>query len=269
MITLRVLGLVLVVGVAAAAVQPDDSLPVCSGADRVLKEREGLACPPGTASYDLPLEIGEFDGPAAEEDAALKLRLADLENKVKFLTAKVDQLSDAANGAGKSGNLVVAPFEVVNEKGRTLMKVHSNPDGGGVLELSNSSGVVAWASALNGGGFFKTRGPGLAFPEVVMGTAGAGGGFAIRDAEMKPRLTLYLTGGKPSIEVSNDNHVVIAGLRQASTGGGHLELGDASGNGMVRAGITSGGCGRVETYPQRPVRATALGVPGDRILGNC
>jgi hypothetical protein len=270
MITLRWLGLLLLVGVAgAASVQPDDSLPVCIGADRVVKERQGLACAAGTTSYDLPLEIGEFEGPATEEDAALKLRLANLENKVKFLTAKIDQMAEAGDGGAKTGNLVVEPFEVVNKQGRTLLKVLSNADGGGQLELWNPSGVVAWGTALKGGGVFKTRAPGLAFPEVVMGSSGAYGAFTIRDAELKSRATMSLRDGKPSIEISGKNHIVIAGLRESSSGTGWLELGNAAGNGMVNAGVNDRGCGMVKTYPEQPVRATALGLPGDRIQGKC
>jgi hypothetical protein len=270
MITLRWLALPLVVGVAgAASVQPDDSLPVCIGADRVLTEREGQACPSGTTSYDLPLEIGEFDGPADEEDAALKLRLASLENKVKFLTAKIDQMTEAGAGGAKTGNHVVAPFEVVNQQGRTLLKVHSNSDGGAQLELWNSSGVVAWGTAQNGGGAFKTRGPGMAFPEVVMGSSGAYGAFTIRDAELKSRATMSLTNGKPSVEIASKGHIAIAALRESMAGTGVLELGNADGSRVVGAGTNEKGCGIVKAYPEQPVRATALGLPGDRIQGKC
>jgi hypothetical protein len=163
----------------------------------------------------------------------------------------------------------VAPFEVVDQQGRTLLNVVSNLDGGAQLELWNSSGAVAWGTALNGGGAFKTRAPGSAFPEVVMGSSGAYGAFTIRDAELKSRVTMSLRDGKPSIEIANQNHISIAAFRESMIGTGVLELGKADGSSVVKAGITDKGCGQVETLPQRPVRATALNLPGDKIAGNC
>jgi hypothetical protein len=53
---------------------------------------------------------------------------------------------------------------------------------------------------------------------------------------------------------------------QGSSGGGHIQLGNAAGNSMVQAGITAGNCGKVETYPLRPP-AAVVGVPGSWILG--
>ena len=214
--------------------------------------------------------------PSQPEDRALRREMTDVKQELEVLKTRMSALErrdDASalprpSSAAPVTTKIRAPFEIVNQGGATLLKVSANTDGGGVLTLSNRAGEVVWISALNSGGFVKTHGP-ATFPEVVFGTSGTFGGFAIRDAAGKARVSIALTGGKPSVELTNDNHTVVAAILQGATGGGQLELGDAAGNGMVRAGITTGGCGRVETYPEQTVRATALGIPGDKILGNC
>lgn len=123
-------------------------------------------------------------------------------------------------------------------------------------------------SALGQGGFFKTQSV-ATYPEIAIGSVGTYGALVIRDGADQVRVALALENGKPVLSLRNDNHTPIALVTQGSSGGGLIELADAAGNAQLRAGITAGGCGRVETYPERPVRATALGVPGDKILGNC
>ena len=248
-----------------ASSQGKPSLQVCVGDDRVLRHQANGACPSGTTSYELSVEGGELDLPPKEEDKASEQRVEELRLKLDMLSSKLlDVQKELANAAKvKAGGKVMAPFEVVDEAGNMIFRVRQDPRGFEMAAASGSS--VAWGSALEAGGVFKTRSS-ASFPEVVMGSSGNFGGFAIRDAEQRARASLTLTGGKPSLELSNDNHVGIVSIMQGATGGGHVQLGDATGTAMVQAGTTSGNCGKVETFPPRPP-AAVVGLPGSWIMG--
>jgi hypothetical protein len=58
-----------------------------------------------------------------------------------------------------------------------------------------------------------------------MGSVGGLGAFVLRDGEDADRASMTLSGGKTSLDLRNDNHVNIASLHQAPTGGGFLQLG--------------------------------------------
>ena len=266
MTTIRAMALALVSGAAVASGQGEKpSLQVCVGSDRVLRHQAGGNCPTGTTSYELSLEGSEVEPPPGDEGKASEQRVEELRLKLDMLSSKLAEVQKELASAAtvRAGGKVMAPFEVVDNAGRMIFRVRQDPRG---FEMATATGAsVAWGSALDGGGVFKTRSS-ASFPEVVMGSAGAFGGFAIRDGEQLGRASLTLGNGKPSLELSNDNHVGVVSITQGSSGGGHLQLGNAAGNAMVQAGITAGNCGKVETYPLRPP-AAVVGVPGSWILG--
>ena len=266
MTAFRVLALALVSGAAVVSTQGEQtSLQVCVGADRVLRHQPSGACPSGTTGYELSLEGGEIELPPDDESKASNQRLEELRLKVDMLSSKLmDVQKELGNAATvRAGGKVMAPFEVVDDAGKMIFRVRQDPRG---FEMAAASGVsVAWGSALEAGGVFKTRSS-ATFPEVVMGSSGSLGGFAIRDGEQLGRASLTLTGGKPSLELSNENHVGIVSITQGSSGGGRIQLGNASGDAMVQAGITAGNCGKVETYPLRPP-AAVVGVANSWIIG--
>lgn len=266
MTTIRIMVLALVSGAAVASSQGEkSSLHVCVGDDRVLRHQADGPCPSSTTGYELALDVQVADMPPGEEDKASAQRLEELRLKVDMLSSKLmDVQKELANAATvKAGGKVMAPFEVVDGAGRMIFRVRQDPRGFEMAAVSGTS--VAWGSALEAGGVFKTRSS-ASFPEVVMGSAGSFGGFVIRDAEQSARASMTLTNGKPSLELSNDNHVGIVSIMQGSSGGGHLQLGNAAGAAMVQAGTTAGGCGKVETFPVRPP-AAVVGLAGSWILG--
>jgi hypothetical protein len=266
MTSIRALALALAGGAAVASSQTRQaSLHVCVGADRVLRHADSDACPSGTISYELLLEGGGV-GPPNDEAKQSDQQVNELRNKLDILSSKLADLQSELAKAEqvKAGGKVMAPFEVVDGAGRMIFRVKQDIHG---FEMANPAGqTVLWASALDAGGVFKTRSS-ASFPEVVMGSHGSIGGLVIRDAEDQGRANLSLTNGKPHLELSNDNHVGIASLSQGASGGGSLQLGNAGGNAQVQAGVTSGGCGKVETYPTRPPGQQFVGVPGSFILG--
>lgn len=261
--------MVLTLGLPLAAQTPRE-LHICvrnqDGTMRV--EKKEARCPAGELDYRLAL--GAEGGGAADEKKSntefanlsktvdqLRTRVADLEHELAKESDAKDQLS----------RKVIAPFVVVDHSGKVILRVRDDLHG---LEMVNPSGqTVLWASALDKGGVIKTRSSGT-FPEVVMGSSGSIGGFVIRDAEDQARASLSLSGGKPSLELSNDNHTGIVSINQSPTGGGFLQLGAATGNSVVQAGVTSGGsCGRVDAYPLTPSGRTLVGAPPSFIMGKC
>jgi hypothetical protein len=266
MSTIRVMALALVSGAAVASTQGQKpSLHVCVGDDRVLRHQPTGPCPSGTTGYELALEADELGLPPGEDGKASEQRVEELRLKLDLLSSKLMEVQKelATAAAVRAGGKVVAPFEVVDQTGKMIFRVRQDPRG---FEMATASGAsVAWGSALEAGGVFKTRSS-ASFPEVVMGSAGAFGGFAIRDAEQRGRTSLSLTNGKPSLEMNNENYVGIVAITQGASGGGLVQLGNATGNAMVQAGTTSGNCGKVETFPTRPP-AAVVGLAGSWIIG--
>jgi len=266
MTTFRAMALAAASGAAlASGLGEKPSLHVCIGDDRVLRFQAEGDCPSGTTGYELALEADELGLPPTEEGKVSEQSVQELRTRLDMLSSKLTDVQKELAGAAtvKAGGKVMAPFEVVDQSGKTIFKVRDDPRG---FEMTNAAGqAVAWGSALEPGGIFKTRSS-ATFPEVVMGSAGGLGGFAIRDAEQRARASLTLSNTKPSLELSNDNHVGVVALTQGASGGGSLQLGNASGSAMVQAGITAGNCGKVETYPLRPP-AAVVGVPGSWIMG--
>ena len=222
-----------IIGGAVAAVRADDSkLPVCIGSDGVVRVRGAGSCPAGARKYTL-----------------------------------IGMPGDGIQGTGFA---VVAPFEVKDPEGKTLLRVaQSTEHRGGVISVFSSTGVEeAFISAAAEGGFFKAKSK-SSYPEVSLGTVGGYAGLVIRDAPGQFRASIFLENGSPGLSLRGPSYVPFAVISQGTAGGGLFELADAAGNGQVRAGVTPGGCGRVETYPERPGNTRVVGAPSSFIVGNC
>ena len=229
----RILAIAAVGGAVAAVRAPDDSkLPVCIGTDGSIKVRAGATCPAGGKKYTL-----------------------------------IGMPGDMVQGAGFS---LSAPFQVVDPQGKTLLRVYQSPEHqGGVMSVVGATGVEeAFVSAAADGGFFKAKSK-AGYPEVSVGTVANYGGLVIRDAPGQFRASIFLENGAPGLSLRTPSYIPFASITQGSSGGGLLELGDAAGNGQVRLGITPGGCGRVETYPERPGNTRAITGLSSFIVGNC
>ena len=167
-------------------------------------------------------------------------------------------------------NQVKAPFDVVDGRGKPILRVQdARPGiGRGVTLFSASGAEVAFISALPEGGFFKAK-SGSGFPEIVMGVTTGVGALIVRDADLKARATMGLINGKPIIELANDNYVNIAAFGQATTGGGFLQLGNAEGDARVEGGVNVKDCGVVRTHPLGNAGVGLVGMPGTFLLGRC
>ena len=203
-------------------------------------------------------------GEAAEEVTRLRERIDVLAQRLSDLEGKL-----AAKELGMA-NQVKAPFDVVDARGKPILRVQdARPGiGRGVTLFSATGAEVAFISALPEGGFFKAK-SGSGFPEIVMGVTTGLGALVVRDADSKARATMGLINGKPSIEFTNENYVGIATIGQGTTGGGFLQLGDAEGNARVEGGVNANGCGVVRTHPLGNPGSGLVGMPGTFLIGRC
>ena len=191
-------------------------------------------------------------------------RIEQLEQTVDLLTKQLRSLevrlttAERKDRTSATSNKVQAPFEVVGPNGKTLFRVDRNPQGGGAVTVHDPSATpLAWISALPDGAFFKARASGGTYPEIVLGTHGTVGGLAIRDEETKARVEMLLNNRGPWISLYNRSHQAVVNISHGDAGG-WIQLVDGNGVGQVWSGVQNG-CGKVETYPEKPRGAAAVG----------
>ena len=247
--------------------QTSGSVQVCVAADGTIRLANGSTCPTGQTAYRLVLAAG--GGAPTADDKGSAAQVSELKKTIDVLRDHISALEhEMANVAQvKAGGKIMAPFEVLDHSGKLIFRIRDDLHG---FEMVNPAGqTVLWASALDIGGVFKTRSA-AGFPEAAMGTVGALGGFTLRDGNDADRISMTLSGGKVSLDLRNDNHINIASLHQAPTGGGFLQLGAAGGESVVQAGVTAGGkCGRVDSYPRTNPGRQMVGAPASFIMGGC
>ncbi len=200
-------------------------------------------------------------GARAEEVDRLRERIDVLAQRLSDLEGKL-----AAKELG-TANQVKAPFDVVDARGKPILRVVDGT-GRGLSLFSASGAQVAFISALPEGGFFKAKSA-TGFPEIVVGVTTGVAALLVRDADSKARGTVGLVNGKPIIELANDNYVNIAAFGQATTGGGFLQIGNAEGDARVEGGVNANGCGVVRTHPLGNPGSGLVGMPGTFLIGRC
>jgi hypothetical protein len=275
-------GLLLIGALVGPILTPSaEGVRVCVGADQVLRQARSGQCPPGAKAYDLAEAGSELEvSPPDEADKADRAELAALQKQVANLSQQVMAAAEAARAAavnngsaasrvvapskGSAASRVVAPFEVVDARGKPILTVREEPRS---MQLLDDKGqIVVAVSALAAGGFVKAR-AGDGSLETVMGVNHKYAGFVLRQGDNARGSFSIAEDGKPIINMSNDNFVNVVALAQGASGGGYLQLGDASGNAMVEALTTSDGIGLVRAYPLGTPGAGLIGLPGTFILG--
>lgn len=262
-----------------------EGVHVCVGADRVLRLERAARCPAGATEFHLAEvepKLDEAPGQQQNEEAVadLQARVAALSKQLaateRDRDARSDELarriSTLETAPGKTpskgdrpASRVVAPFVVVDQAGKTILKVDAEPRS---MVLSNSRGEPeVFISALETGGFFKARSPN-ASRETVLGVVDQLGALVIRQAGDQPRVEIGLsTDAKPFIKLRNDNGVAMSELTQGTSGGGYLQLGNAEGRTTVDAGTTPEGVGLIRAWPLGNPGAGLVGMPGTFLLG--
>lgn len=223
----------------------------CVGADLILRYDPPTHCAAGKAAYQLAEADGEVTGPTTGNEAgaarivALEGQLSALETRLTTLDAEVAELRQRNAKPFR----VPAPFEVYDAANKPIFRVGANPRS--MTLLFPSGNEAALASALPGGGFFKALADGSASDvlQTVVGVDGKAALVAVRQGR-KPRGVLAIgEDGKAALTVSNENDVQILAITQGHSGGGLLQLDDATGTPTVEAGTDAVGRGEVHVGP--------------------
>lgn len=245
-----------------AAQESSGAIPVCVGADRVLRAVENEEpCPAGAQRFVLA-------SPSVE---------AELKNQS---TARAQPAADPKSPPS-DGNTVAAPFTVVDRAGRPILRVQETMASdaksaapvvitGGAMDtfsvrVFNRSGVMMAAF-----GETQDRTGAVAVYDAegarVADVGGAARSITVFSEKGNSLARLMITGdGRGEVRVVN-NEAVLAALSQGASGGGELVLTDAGGTPMVKGFTSPAGVGVVLTGPAgRP--GGVMGLPGSLIMG--
>ena len=186
-------------------------------------------------------------GGSDEEDAKrLEQRLANIERQQAKLEAKGKE-SDKADASDRPESLtVVAPFTVVDEDGKPIMRV-SVDDGTfsrGVYAFNEGGASVAHLGSSAFGGRMYVSRPGK-LPEAYLGVIDKGSQLKVGSSGSNAALML-----KPDdLTFLSDGNSVLALFGTRNRNKGYLELNDSSGSKMVEAGMLENHKGYVLASP--------------------
>ena len=155
---------------ALVSAQTPEPLPVCVGADRVVRHAPEERCGPGFTYYLLQERALGVSGKEGENAPA---DVAELRKQIDFLRERMAQLEkhvdDELEMAGRMSHQVMAPFEVLDKK------LNPDPPGHGKRRRSQA-GLVTIRPAGGGQNFavqFRTPGGAVA-AQMGVGKSGAG-----------------------------------------------------------------------------------------------
>lgn len=257
---------------------------------RTLAARAGLCAGVLVASATLAAQMKTTTTPKLEPDpriVQLEQRIRDLEARVKAIEDEGDfPQDDAAKGAaqpagrdtgggaggrgGESGtssgrgaarvSRLTAPFEVVDDAGKVILRVEKGAAGGGVVKAMNPSGALAALFGIGPSGRAGAVRLMLDSTEAVsIGSTTDGGsiylrdlagvdrvqlfsnqGIALWDSSARERVRLgFADGSRGYVAVRNDKGAEVAHLFESPNGVGSLVTRDADGQG-VRIGTAAG-----------------------------
>ena len=211
----------------SAASQSADPLPVCIGADRVVRYAPEGHCGAGQNFYRLSQSIGG-GGEQAEKQPA---DLADLNKQMDFLRTHLDQLEkhvdDELETAGKMSHQVMAPFEVLDKQLKPILVV---------TEPGNDTkrGLVTIRPAGTGQNYaiqFRTA-SGQTAAQLGVGKSGAGI-VTVSDAAGRHHGELW---GERGLEIYSSGGNEVASLSTDNGSNGALQLNSSGGTVLVTAG---------------------------------
>jgi len=225
--------------VVGSAQETGNTVPVCVGADRVLRFVEDVKnCKAGEKRFLLASVTAESKSEEPE--------------RKKPSPKKTDQPSEKGSSS-RDGNptKVTAPFEVVDNQGNTIMRVGDNGStyGRGIYIFNDQKQPVAQVSVLDsGGGRVVVRNSDGGKPYVQMAYPNEGPHFAMRGDNDKYLLVINQLGSV----WYNKNGLPAVSLGAGESGSkGVFKVADENGTSVVEAGSLQGGRGVVRVYPSR------------------
>lgn len=175
----------------------------------------------------------------------------------------------AGSPMAQGSSRVKAPFEVVDGKGRTIMLVREG-SGRGFAIFNDSGQPVVFGSALpNGVAVLKTASPDEKEEALLGINPGQFVGFTSRlNKRDRASLGINISSRLPSLGLNNGTGASIIAIEQgATTGGGCIQVADASGNANRRGGRARDGRGSREGASVGSPGAGLVGMPGTFLLG--
>lgn len=233
--------------VAGLAQETTGTVPVCVGADRVLRFVE----------IERNCRAGELRFMLASATVGSKSEESEGKKPAKKPNQSSNQSPSTRDGVPTK---VTAPFEVVDRQGRTIMRVQepTSDSSRGVYIFNDKGSDVASVYVLrSGGGSVKVRNSeGNSGRYAVMAYPADGPSFAMKgDNDQflavadKDGFVWYNNKGLPAVKLGAGE----------SGNQGLLEIADGNGKAVVEAGSLQGGRGIVRVYPSRG--QTPLNIP--------
>jgi hypothetical protein len=235
--------------VAGLAQETTGTVPVCVGADRVLRFVE----------IERNCRAGELRFMLASATVVSKSEESEGKKPAKKPNQSSNQSPSTRDGVPTK---VTAPFEVVDGQGKTIMRV-TDDDGTwsrGAYILNDKGGVAALVGVLtgegNGGRILVRDGKGSVSRHVQMAYTSSGPLFGMKGDNDK---WLFLMNQQGSVWYNN-NEVPAVSLGAGESGSkGVFKIADENGTSVVEAGSLQGGRGIVRVYPSRG--QTPLNIP--------
>jgi hypothetical protein len=286
-----------------AQVPKEDAIHVCVDAKGVLRLVEPVEpCPAGQKRLQLAEAEPKFEEVEEPEEKRPEPQPESQpdNSRIRDLERRVHELEKARP------DRVTAPFEVVDEADKTILKVEPKSvrfyesgkqvadiqafDDGALFTVSSGDALKASFGVTSGiGGFFMDEG-GKSRLELGKGdkgnfrlvflspgemqVAGIGestegtGAARIGSSDGKLKASIQVDeDGNGAFQVFNSAGVMIATLTEGSNGGGLLEIASSGGEPMVQAGVHVDGYGVVRTGPASFMTGAGLGLPGSFIFG--
>jgi hypothetical protein len=188
---------------------------------------------------------------ASEEEDAKKLeqRLASIERQQARLETKAKDVDKSDTPDRPEAMTVVAPFTVVDEDGKPIMRV-TVKDGNfsrGVYVSDESGASVAHLGSTAAGGRVYVGRPGKPVPEGYLGVIETG--TQLKVGSSGSNAALVLNPEELTFRSNGGSVLALFGTRNKSKG--YLELNDSSGSKMVEAGMLDNHKGYVLASPYR------------------
>ncbi|HEY9465603.1 MAG TPA: hypothetical protein VIR54_21050 [Vicinamibacterales bacterium] len=244
--------------------QGNTGVPVCLGADNVLRFAPAGGCPQGQRMFRLA-EVGAQIPVTSDRGTAPSAVIADLRSKVDVLNDRIakleTELATRENAAVRS--TVTAPFEVVDSAGNSIFVVTDSDYAG-----APRRGRIHIGRATGGGNYsLLSRNAGGAVV-VALGEGRDSGAGIVQVADNAGTLRGRFAA-IDGLEVLNPKSGIAIQLKTGSAGAGQFWMYDADGTPMIKAGTTEGNVGLLQAGPGNkcvPSVGVAMRVP-DCILG--
>ncbi|HYL92622.1 MAG TPA: hypothetical protein VEW69_05640 [Alphaproteobacteria bacterium] len=156
-------------------------------------------------------------------------------------------------------------FRVVDKAGIKIFEV-SEGDSRGFTIFDTKGKAALAARALPTVAIFKAA-KGNVSAGIGLVNSGTTPVFALKIGEDSRVAMAVANDGRPTLNMTNDNNIVMLDVGEGAAGGGILMLTDAKGDTKVQMGTLPNGVGVVTTFPNGAAGGAMVGLKGTLICG--